>query len=160
MVTSMLRASVLLVILCVAKGQSTTSDSHCSYTFKVPTAECSQAPVKVELLENSIVALQEQMKHLASDNKKLREELATIKAGRLNRVYCGVGGNNRSAVNLKQCSTRSLNDHKEHGLLFSCEFIKRRDDTVLRVVWNGDFRLIHSGPKSGSCRRWFFTING
>ena len=84
MVTSMLRASVLLVILCVAKGQSTTSDSHCSYTFKVPTAECSQAPVKVELLENSIVALQEQMKLLASDNKKLREELATIKAGRLN----------------------------------------------------------------------------
>ena len=88
MVTSMLRASVLLVILCVAKGQSTTSDTHCSHTFKVPTAECSQAPAKVELLENSIVALQEQVTLLASDNKKLREELATVKAGTLNTVYC------------------------------------------------------------------------
>ena len=45
-------------------------------------------------------------------------------------------------------------------LLQSCEFVKKRDDTVLRVVWNGDLRLIHNGNKYGSCRRWFFTING
>ena len=42
----------------------------------------------------------------------------------------------------------------------SCDFIKKRDDTVLRVVWNGDIRLINIGPKGASARRWFFTING
>ena len=42
----------------------------------------------------------------------------------------------------------------------SCEFVKKRDDTVLRVVWNGDLRLVDTGPKGGSARRWFFTING
>ncbi|KAK2139089.1 hypothetical protein NP493_6716g00002 [Ridgeia piscesae] len=42
----------------------------------------------------------------------------------------------------------------------ACDFVKKRDDTVLRVVWNGDLRLIHTGPKGGSARRWFFTING
>ena len=42
----------------------------------------------------------------------------------------------------------------------SCDFVKKRGDTVLRVVWNGDLRLIDTGPKAGSARRWFFTING
>ncbi|KAK2182368.1 hypothetical protein NP493_357g04033 [Ridgeia piscesae] len=42
----------------------------------------------------------------------------------------------------------------------SCDFVKKRDDTVLRVVWNGNLRLIHTGPRGGSARRWFFTING
>ncbi|KAI0224511.1 hypothetical protein LSAT2_024481, partial [Lamellibrachia satsuma] len=42
----------------------------------------------------------------------------------------------------------------------SCDFVKKRDDTVLRVVWNGNLGLIHTGPKGASCRRWFFTING
>ncbi|KAI0241976.1 hypothetical protein LSAT2_015448 [Lamellibrachia satsuma] len=71
-----------------------------------------------------------------------------------------VGGSNRSAVKLKQCSKRGLNDGREYGLLYSCEFVKKRDDTVLRVVWNGDLRLLHNGNKYASCRRWFFTING
>ncbi|KAI0224109.1 hypothetical protein LSAT2_024863 [Lamellibrachia satsuma] len=55
---------------------------------------------------------------------------------------------------------RGLGEGKENGLVYSCEFVKKREDTVLRVVWNGDLRLIHTGPKHGSCRRWFFTING
>ena len=42
----------------------------------------------------------------------------------------------------------------------SCDFVKKRDDTVLRIVWNGNLRLIDRGPKSGSAHRWFFTING
>ena len=42
----------------------------------------------------------------------------------------------------------------------SCDFVKKRDDTVLRVVWNGDLRLMDKGPKFASVRRWFFTING
>lgn len=41
-----------------------------------------------------------------------------------------------------------------------CAFVKKRDDTVLRVVWNGGLRLTHTGPKGSSCRRWFFSING
>ena len=41
----------------------------------------------------------------------------------------------------------------------SCDFVKKRNDTVLRVVWNGDIRLLHTGPKDSSARRWFFTIN-
>ena len=46
-----------------------------------------------------------------------------------------------------------------HFFSQSCDFVKKLDDTVLRVLWNGDLRL-HTGPKSGSARRWFFTING
>ncbi|KAI0231013.1 hypothetical protein LSAT2_018617, partial [Lamellibrachia satsuma] len=42
----------------------------------------------------------------------------------------------------------------------SCAFVKKRGDSVLRLVWNGDLRLINGGPKPSSCRRWFFTING
>ena len=42
----------------------------------------------------------------------------------------------------------------------SCDFFKKREDTVLRVVWNGDIRLVDTGPRGGSARRWFFTING
>ncbi|KAK2167000.1 hypothetical protein NP493_1290g02052 [Ridgeia piscesae] len=38
--------------------------------------------------------------------------------------------------------------------------LRNRDDTVLRVVWNGDIRLKDTGPKYASARRWFFTING
>ena len=29
----------------------------------------------------------------------------------------------------------------------SCEFVKKRDDTVLRVVWSGDLQLLDKGPK-------------
>ena len=42
----------------------------------------------------------------------------------------------------------------------SCEFVKKRDDTVLRVVWNGDLQLLDKGPKRGSARRRFLNING
>ncbi|KAI0215444.1 hypothetical protein LSAT2_032506 [Lamellibrachia satsuma] len=65
-----------------------------------------------------------------------------------------------SAVNLKQCSKRNLHDSREYGVLMRCALVKKRDDSVLRVVWNGDLRLVHDGHQYGSCRRWFFTING
>ena len=42
----------------------------------------------------------------------------------------------------------------------SCEFVKKRNGTVLRVVWNGDLCLMSSALHTVSCRRWFFTING
>ena len=31
---------------------------------------------------------------------------------------------------------------------------------VCGFVWRGTARLIHEGPKSSSCRRWYFTVNG
>ncbi|KAI0226053.1 hypothetical protein LSAT2_023251 [Lamellibrachia satsuma] len=134
-----------------------SEDSRCSYTFKLPASECSRTPAEDKLLKSSVIALQAQFKLLASklteEDEKLRQKIATIEAG-------AVGGSGRSAVNLKQCSKRGLNYDKENGLAYSCEFVKKRDDTVLRVVFNGDLRLIHKGNKYASCRRWFFTING
>ena len=87
MVKSILRVSVLLVLLCVADGKSTTSeDSHCSCTFKLPASDCSQTPGEDQLLKSSVIALQAQFKLLASkltdENEKLRQEIATIKAGK------------------------------------------------------------------------------
>ncbi|KAI0226052.1 hypothetical protein LSAT2_023250 [Lamellibrachia satsuma] len=86
--------------------------------------------------------------------------LLQVMAVRSEMLKCDVVESTRSAVNLKQCSTRKLNYGKEYGLAFSCDFVKKRDDTVLRVVWNGDLRLRNTGPKGSSYRRWFFTING
>ena len=37
----------------------------------------------------------------------------------------------------------------------SCAFQKQSDNTVLRVVWNGNLKV--SG--ASACRRWYFTIN-
>ncbi|KAI0239582.1 hypothetical protein LSAT2_009689 [Lamellibrachia satsuma] len=86
--------------------------------------------------------------------------LLQVMAVRSELLQCDVVKSSRSAVNMKQCSKRDLNYQNEYGLAFSCDFVKKRDDTVLRVVWNGDLRLINTGPKGGSARRWFFTING
>ena len=41
-----------------------------------------------------------------------------------------------------------------------CDFVKKRDDTVLRLVWGGNIGMNHVGNKDASCRRWFFTLNG
>ena len=66
---------VLLIVLCVTDGQSTTSDEyHCSYTFKVPTADCSQTSGEDQVLKSAVVGLQAQI-------KLLTKEIATIKAG-------------------------------------------------------------------------------
>ena len=79
MASSILLVNVLLVVVCVADGQSTTSqDSHCSYTFRVPEGDCGKTPADDQLLKNSVVALQAQIKLLS-------QEIATIKTG--NRPY-------------------------------------------------------------------------
>ena len=73
--TAALCVSVLLIVLCVTDGQSTTSDdSHCSYTFKVPAADCSQTSGEDQVLKSSVIGLQAQI-------KLLTKEIATIKAG-------------------------------------------------------------------------------
>ncbi|KAK2166998.1 hypothetical protein NP493_1290g02018 [Ridgeia piscesae] len=179
MAISVLRMCLLLAILCVTDGQSTTAeDSHCSYTFKVPTNDCGQTQMEDQLTKSLLVALQTQVKFLARNQDKLTD--ANTKHNACYKLYCFVLidvrmytlikiaiiilllclGRNRSDVNVKQCSKSGMNDQREYGLLFSCDFVKKRDDTVLRVVWNGNLRLIHTGPKHASVRRWFFTING
>ena len=87
MVTSILRVGILLVVLCVADGQRTMpDDSHCSYIFNVPASDCSYTPREDRLLRSSVIALQAHVRLLASkltdENDKLRQEIATIKAGR------------------------------------------------------------------------------
>ena len=74
-------------LVCVSDGQSTMSeDSHCSYTFNVPASDCSHTPREDRLLKSSVIALQAQVRLLASkltdENEKLRQEIATIKAGK------------------------------------------------------------------------------
>ena len=44
-------------------------------------------------------------------------------------------------------------------LLQTCDFDKKRDDSVLRVAFNGALRLINIGTGGGSCQRWYFTLN-
>ncbi|KAI0224512.1 hypothetical protein LSAT2_024483 [Lamellibrachia satsuma] len=58
------------------------------------------------------------------------------------------------------CSKRDLDYQGEKGLAFSCGLVKKRDDTVLRVVWNGLLRLLNTNRNVACARRWFFTING
>ena len=41
-------------------------------------------------------------------------------------------------------------------LFQDCQFTKNKDDTALRVVYQGNF-YVHS---NGVCKRWFITFNG
>ena len=94
MVKSILHVGILLVVLCVADGQSTASeDSHCSYMFKVPAGDCSQTPGEDQLMKSMLIALQTQVKlldrrqeELTEENVKLRQEISTIKAGMLLKI--------------------------------------------------------------------------
>ena len=88
MAKSIIHVGILLVVLCVADGQSTTSeDSHCSYSFKVPAGDCSQTPREDQLLKSSVMALQaqvrlqaEQLKNVPLDIVKLVNDVNDIRA--------------------------------------------------------------------------------
>ena len=59
-----------------------------------------------------------------------------------------VGGSNRSAVNLKQCSRRDLNYRGEYGLVFVSMLVKLVKQYHLRLLGLGaatDFRLLGLG---------------
>ena len=90
MATSVLRISLLLAVLRVTAGQSTTSeDSHCSYMLKLPATECGRSLVDEQFMESSMIALQTQMtqmnlvtknqtediRNLSEDNEKLRQKI-------------------------------------------------------------------------------------
>ena len=86
MVNVILSLSLLLSVVCVTHGQSTAGDnSGCVYSFKVPTSDCAQTAspsVDDQILRNSVLALQEQVKQLVSEVKNLKKEGAASPTGR------------------------------------------------------------------------------
>ncbi|XP_077982790.1 collagen triple helix repeat-containing protein 1-like [Glandiceps talaboti] len=59
--------------------------------------------------------------------------------------------------NIKQCAWENINDDRDAGIVKECPFNKMFSDTALRVVWNGNLRVLSS---TGACNRWSFTFNG
>jgi len=59
--------------------------------------------------------------------------------------------------NWKQCAWNSLNDGRDYGLIKDCIFVKKAQDTALKVEYNGDFRIAFC---LDCCKRWYFTFNG
>ena len=88
MVDVSLSLSLLLSVVCVTHGQSTAGDnSGCVYSFKVPTSDCAQTPspsVDDQILRNSVLALQEQVKQLVTEVRNLKKEGAASPTGRSN----------------------------------------------------------------------------
>ena len=85
MVNVVLSLCLLLPVVCVTHGQSTAGDnSGCVYSFKVPTSDCAQTPgprVDDQILRNSVLALQEQVKQLVSEVRNLKKEGAASPTG-------------------------------------------------------------------------------
>ena len=76
MATSLLPVSLLLAVLGVTHGHTATpDDSHCSFTFKLPVAECGRTPVDDQFMKSSMIALQTQMTQLNLVTKKQTEDI-------------------------------------------------------------------------------------
>jgi len=58
--------------------------------------------------------------------------------------------------NWKQCAWKNVNSDLDNGKISECSFIKKNSNTHLRVVYQGNMRVI----TSGTCSRWFLTFNG
>ncbi|XP_028410688.1 collagen triple helix repeat-containing protein 1-like isoform X2 [Dendronephthya gigantea] len=58
--------------------------------------------------------------------------------------------------NWKQC-TWNAEDGKDNGLIRDCTFVKKRDDSYLRVFYAGNLRIYNCNE---CCKRWYFTFNG
>ena len=88
MVNVILSLSLLLSVVCVTHGQSTAGDNAgCVYSFQVPTSDCAQTPgpsVDDQILRNTVLALQEQVKQLVSEVRNLKKEGAASATGRSN----------------------------------------------------------------------------
>jgi len=68
----------------------------------------------------------------------------------------GPSGRDTECRKWKQCAWK-VDDNRDTGLIKECPFTKKKDDTVLRVVYQGNFRVIGCG---NCCKRWFITFNG
>jgi len=69
----------------------------------------------------------------------------------------GQSGKDAEQRNWKQCAWSNVNDGRDIGLVKDCQFTKSKDDTALRVVYQGNFYLQGC---SSCCKRWFITFNG
>ncbi|XP_066289699.1 collagen triple helix repeat-containing protein 1-like [Branchiostoma lanceolatum] len=58
--------------------------------------------------------------------------------------------------NIKQCAWNNLNNEADSGKIVECAFNKVSATSVLRLTWSGTIRVTST---SGSCKRWFFTLN-
>ncbi|XP_068673933.1 collagen triple helix repeat-containing protein 1-like isoform X2 [Montipora foliosa] len=67
----------------------------------------------------------------------------------------GTSGKDADHRNWKQCVWRS-GDSRDIGLIKDCLFTKAKDDTALRVVYQGNLYM-HCNT---CCKRWFITFNG
>jgi len=67
----------------------------------------------------------------------------------------GENGADADHRNWKQCAWKS-EDSRDIGLIKDCVFDKRKDDTAVRVVYQGNFYL----NCNNCCKRWFITFNG
>ena len=104
MAKSIIYIGIVLVVLSVADGQSTTSeDSHCSYMFKVPASECSQTTGEDQLMKGLMIALQTQVKLLYSRQEELTDENVKL------RQKIEAGKTEKNAVTLfkNECSLNS-----------------------------------------------------
>lgn len=61
---------------------------------------------------------------------------------------------NRGLKDYKQCQWYAVNDDRNDGQIFTCSYNKLKDDSILRLTYNGDMRVVN-----GQCR-WYLTING
>jgi len=69
----------------------------------------------------------------------------------------GPSGKDAAHRNWKQCAWKNINDNRDIGLIKDCQITKIKDDTALRVVYQGN---IYVGGCSSCCKRWFITFNG
>ncbi|XP_044175702.1 collagen triple helix repeat-containing protein 1-like [Acropora millepora] len=69
----------------------------------------------------------------------------------------GARGPKGELRNWKQYAWEDINDGKDNGLIKECTFNKNASNTVLKVEFNGDYRVAGC---SDCCRRWFFTFDG
>ena len=98
MASCVIRFLLFVYVVFTTHAQSTRSEyPGCVCTVNVPPSDCGQRScpsVDVQLLRSSVVALQEQVVTLASDNRKLaadvghlRRELSNSNAGTVNRSH-------------------------------------------------------------------------
>lgn len=61
-----------------------------------------------------------------------------------------------AVLNWKQCAWRNVNSDVDNGKISECSFVKKKSNTHLKVVYQGNQRVY----TAGACNRWFFTFNG
>jgi hypothetical protein len=66
-------------------------------------------------------------------------------------LFAELAGNN-----WKQCTWKNINDGKDIGKVVECDYIKKYDNTALRMAWSGTLRSAYNC--NACCKRWYFTV--